>query len=66
MGDDELEQAIAENAQGPKQAQVDGQVVTQHSILDQIAADRYLAAKKAARSKSKGLRISKLVPPGAA
>jgi len=38
----------------------------QHSIPDQIAADRYLASKKAARSKGIGIRLTKVVPPGAA
>jgi hypothetical protein len=37
----------------------------QHGLTDQIAADRYLASKKAAKSKGLGLRVSKLVPPGA-
>jgi hypothetical protein len=61
-----LEQTIADNAQGPKKAQGDAGSVESHSLQDQIAADRYLAAKQAVRSRGKGLRISKLVPPGAA
>jgi hypothetical protein len=60
------EQAIEQNAQGPKKAQGDAGSIEQHSLPDQIAADRYLAAKRAVRSRGKGLRISKLVPPGAA
>jgi hypothetical protein len=60
------EQAIEQNAQGPKKAQGDAGSVEQHSLPDQIAADRYLAAKKAARARGKGIVISKLVPPGAA
>lgn len=61
-----LEQQIADNATGPKRVQGDAGSVEQHSLPDQIAADRYLAAKQAVRSRGKGLRISKLVPPGAA
>ena len=60
------EQAIEQNAQGPKKAQGDAGSVEQHSLPDQIAADRYLAAKRAVRSRGKGIVITKLVPPGAA
>ncbi|MDP6354061.1 MAG: hypothetical protein QF473_03095 [Planctomycetota bacterium] len=35
----------------------------QHSLTDQIEADRYLEAKKAVKSKSLGVRFTKLVPP---
>ena len=54
-----LDDAIRENAAGPKSAEVDGRKVEQHS------ADEYLAKKKAARSPGCGLRITKLCPPGA-
>jgi hypothetical protein len=37
----------------------------QHKLSDQIAADRYLNSKDAAKSKTRGLRFTKLVPPGA-
>ncbi len=60
------EQAIEQNAQGPKKAQGDVGSVEQHSLPDQIEADRYLASKRAMQSKSKGFRLTKLVPPGAA
>ncbi len=60
-----LEETIAENAAGPKKAQGDAGSVEQHSLQDQIAADRYLASKEAVRGRGKGLRLSKLVPPGA-
>lgn len=60
------EQAIEQNAQSPKKAQGDAGSVEQHSLPDQIAADRYLASKQAVASKSKGIRLTKLVPPGAA
>ncbi len=61
-----LDQSIQENAAGPKKAQGDVGSVEQHSLPDQIAADRYLASKRAMQSKSKGIRLTKLVPPGAA
>ncbi|MCK6488477.1 MAG: hypothetical protein L6R48_09145 [Planctomycetes bacterium] len=60
------EAAIEQNAQGPKKAQGDAGSVEQHGLQDQIAADRYLASKRAARSRGRGIVISKLVPPGAA
>jgi len=61
-----IEQALEQNATGPKRAQGDTGSVEQHNLPDQIAADRYLAAKRAMRTRTKGLIISKLVPPGAA
>ena len=60
------EQAIENSALGPKKAQGDAGSVEQHSLPDQIAADRYLASKRAMQSRTKGLQLTKLVPPGAA
>lgn len=62
---EELEQAIKDNAAGPAKAAVDGQSVEQHSLRDQIEADRYLASKEAVRRKDRGLRLTRLIPPGA-
>lgn len=62
---EELEQAIKDNAAGPARAAVDGQSVEQHSLRDQIEADRYLASKEAVRRNDRGLRITRLIPPGA-
>jgi len=61
---DELADAIKENAQGPKRAQGDAGSVEQHALADQIQADRYLASKEAAKQKL-GVRMTKVVPPGA-
>lgn len=61
-----LDQSILENAQGPAEAHGDTGGVKQHSLKDQIEADRYLAAKQAAQSKSRGIGFTKLAPPGAA
>ncbi len=63
--DSNIEYAIRKNAAGPKSAEVDGQKVEQHSLPDQIAADNYLASKKAMRSRNSGLKISKLCHSGA-
>ncbi|MCD6405991.1 MAG: hypothetical protein J7M19_09205 [Planctomycetes bacterium] len=63
---EELDNTIRENAAGPKRAAGDSGSMEQHSLTDQIEADRYLASKTAARSGSLGIRKTKLVPPGAA
>lgn len=62
---DNLEDAIRENAQGPAKAAGDSGSMEQHKLPDQIAADRYLASKAAARSKRRGLVFNQFVPPGA-
>lgn len=62
---DELDNTIRQNAQGPAKAAGDAGSVEQHKLPDQIAADRYLASKEAAKSKRRGLIFNKLVPPGA-
>ena len=60
-----LEEAIRKNATGPKSAQVDGQRVEQHALSDIIQADKYLASKKAAKSRTGGLKFTKLSHSGA-
>lgn len=62
---DDLEIAIRQNAEGPAKAAGDAGSVEQHKLSEQIEADRYLASKEAAKSKRRGLRCNKLVPPGA-
>lgn len=64
--EEDLNDVINDNAQGPKRVQGDEATVENHSLQDQIAADRYLASKKAAGNKSLGLRFRKIVPPGTA
>lgn len=61
---DDLSDKIRENAEAPKRARGDSGEVEQHSLKDQIAADRYLASKEAAK-RGLGVKRSKLVPPGA-
>ncbi len=63
---EDLNSQIQENAAGPKRAKGDTGEMEQHSLTDQIAADRYLANKRAAQGRGLGVRVSKLVPPGAA
>lgn len=62
---DPLDTAIQDNAAGPAKVAGDAGSVEQHKLPDQIAADRYLAAKTATKSKRRGLVLNKLVPPGA-
>ena len=61
----ELDDTIRQNATGPARASVDGQSVDQHGLADQIAADRYLASKRATRKAGLGVKTTKLIPPGA-
>lgn len=63
---DEIASSIDGNAKGPKWAKGDSVEMEQHGLTDQIAADRYLASKQAAKAKGLGVRVSKLVPPGSA
>ena len=46
---DDLDDAIRQNAAGPAKVAGDAGSVEQHDLPDQIAADRYLAAKDAAK-----------------
>ena len=56
---------IEQNAAGPKQVSADGVTVQQHSLPDQIAADKYLAGKRAvSRNPAKAFTRVKIVPPG--
>jgi hypothetical protein len=64
-GTSSLDDAIRENAQGPAEAHGDSGGVKQHSLKDQIEADRFLASKQAVKSKSRGVRFTKMAPPGA-
>lgn len=61
---DNLDQTIRQNAKGPAKASGDSGSMEQHKLADQIEADRYLCTKDAAKSKTRGLRFNKLVPPG--
>lgn len=65
MAEQDLSNTIAENAAAPKRAQNETGSVEMHSIQDQIAADKYLASKRAAKTRNRGLRISRIAPPGA-
>ena len=61
---EQLEQTIQNNAAGPKKASGDAGSVEQHSVADQIAADKYLESRKAARVKGLGVKLVKISPGG--
>ena len=61
---EEVENAIRQNAQGPESAEADGVKVQQHSLPDQIAADKYLAGRDARRNPARAFTRVKIVPPG--
>ena len=61
---DSLSEIIRTNAEGPAKASGDSGSMEQHSLPDQIAADKYLESKKAVRQKGLGIGLKKLVPPG--
>ena len=61
---DDLKDVIKENAEGPESAEVDGVRTKQHSLKDQIEADKYLASKRAGSNPAAALTRVKLIPPG--
>ena len=62
---DDLKDTIKQNAEGPKRASGDAGSVDQHSLADQIEADKYLASKDAAsKNPAKAFTRVKIVPPG--
>ena len=57
--------SIQNSVTGAKKTVVDGTTVEEHDLESQIAADRYLDGKAAVDgSVSRGLRLSRLSPPG--
>ena len=59
-----IDNAIETNASGPRKASGDSGSVEQHSLADQIAADKYLESKKASRSQGLGVKLAKISPGG--
>ncbi len=62
---EDLEQTIRQNAAGPAEVSGDAGTVKQHSLKEQIEADRYLESKRAARKRGWAWLLKKLIPPGA-
>jgi len=60
-----ISDSIQSVATGPKSVSVDGTKVDAQSIDDLVKADQHLAAKEGvASTRHRGLRFSKLTPPG--
>jgi hypothetical protein len=55
---------LQQNAASPQSVSIDGQTVTQHSLKDQIEADKYLASKSARTKPALAFSRVKIVPPG--
>ena len=62
--DKTLRDAIRDNALGPKKVTGDAGSVEQHSLKDQIEAERFLASKEAMKRPGLGIRLTKLMPDG--
>jgi hypothetical protein len=61
---DDLTDAIEAAAKNPQRVRTDAGEVEAHPLPDQIEADKYLKAKAAAGTKSRGLRFNQIVPGG--
>ncbi len=61
---DNLDTQIRNNAAGPRKATGDSGSIEQHALVEQIAADKYLASRRASRSKGLGLKLVKVSPGG--
>lgn len=61
----EIRDQILTDAQGPKSVSGDAGSVQQRDLREQIEADRYLSERTAVSNTRRGLRFSRLVPPGA-
>ena len=60
-----LETTIATSAAGPRKASGDEGSVEEHSLKDQIEADKYLSSKAAARAGGPGITFLKINSGGA-
>ena len=63
MPEPDLTPGIVTSAQGPRRAAGDSGSFEQHSIPDQIAADRYAKSQAGVATRKRGLRFSRLVSP---
>ena len=61
---EDLDNTIRENATGPRKASGDSGSIEQHSLADQIAADKHLAGKAAVAGKGLGIKLAKISPGG--
>lgn len=61
-----IETAIKTAAAGPRKASGDAGSVEGHPLRELVEADRYTAAKEAARAGRTGIRVGRVAPGGAA
>lgn len=61
---DDIKDALATNAVGPAEVSGDAGSVKQHSLKDQIEAAKFICGAAAANTARRGVRFTKLVPPG--
>lgn len=59
---DDIAEAIATNATGPRSSSKDGESLQTHSIADQIAAAKFAANQEAAAADGLGIRIAQFKP----
>ena len=59
---EDIDEAIEQNALGPKKVQIGNQSVEQHAIGDQIKAKQHEATQAAVARDSLGIRIRKFKP----
>lgn len=57
--------ALVEAISGPSSVTTDAGTVAQHSLTEMLDAARALGADCAAKKPGRGLRFTRLVPPGA-
>ena len=55
---------IQTNASSPKRVRGDMGEAEQHSLPDQIAADRHVKSQDATKKPHRGVRFGRIVPPG--
>ena len=61
---EDIKDAIQQNAEGPSMARGDSGEVRQHTLEDQVKADKYLAANQGLQRNHGGIRMVKLQASG--
>lgn len=64
MSEHDLSDQIAQNASGPKKVSGDAGSVEQHSLKDQIDADRHLKGQNSLKSGKRGFILGRFKPGG--
>lgn len=64
MSESAINNAITENATGPKKVSGDAGSVEQHDLKDQIEAEKFTQAQKAMAQPGLGIKLLKIQPGG--